>query len=356
VITCLRDTPITTSGIFDDFWQPKWSPEQFLSFNGEYALCLDGARRRHWQHGGDRVDRSDLQNEWAGEWIHRRLIFSGPGLVYKGTAQVTWRLTDVSGHAHAQDERQVEVDLEGSRPQEITVLTFRLPPVSLPQELCLEVEFSGPTIQAQNTWSLWSYPKRQHEPAKQAGAHALYDPGFLLTEFEEWLALQRLGEKSPPPVNGIMLASALPIWADDFLRSGGKMIRLQWSDGPLPTLRRPFWREAIRIFAPHPFWEAFGAGGDLRFLGVSSDVSFDLKRLDEAFPALDEAHPIFRRLDGRDFRVSEYLLEARLGQGVLLACSLRLAGGHGRQPGGLRRNVAGQALLWTMLDYLERQL
>jgi hypothetical protein len=131
------------------------------------------------------------------------------------------------------------------------------------------------------------------------------------------------------------------------------MVLLQWGDGPLAVLRRPFWREAIRIFASHPLWGAFGAGGDLRFLGISSDVSFDLSRLGEAIPALDEARPIFRRLDGRDFRISEYLLEARLGQGVLLACSLRLAGGHGRQPGGLRRNVAGQALLGTMLNILE---
>ena len=133
------------------------------------------------------------------------------------------------------------------------------------------------------------------------------------------------------------------------------MILLQWRDGPLPVLRRPFWREAIRIFTPHPLWETFGAGGDLRFLGISSDVSFDLSRLEEAIPMLEEVRPIFRRLDGRDFRVSEYLLEARLGRGALLACSLRLAGGHGRQPSGLRRNVAGQALLWTMFDYLARK-
>jgi hypothetical protein len=224
----------------------------------------------------------------------------------------------------------------------------------LPQELCLETDFSIPTVRVQNTWSFWSYPKRHPRTGGQTDAASLYDPGFLLTEFQELLALQRLGEKSFPPANGLVLASALPAWAEDFLKSGGKMILLQWGDGPLPALRRPFWREAIRIFAPHSFWEAFGAGGDLRFLAVSSDVSFDLARLDEVLPTLEESHPIFRRLDGRDFRVSEYLLEARLGRGRLLACSLRLAGGHGRQPGGLRRNVAGQALLWTMLDYLEK--
>jgi len=354
VITCLRDTPITTSGIFDDFWRPKWSPEQFLPFNGECGLCLDGERRRRWQHGGDRVDRFDLQNEWAGEWMHRRLIFSGPGLVYQGAAQLAWRLTDVSGRVLAEDARQVEVDLEGIRPQEIAALNFQLPPASLPQELCLEAEFSSPTVRAQNAWSFWSYPRRQLQPAGQARARALYDPGFVLTEFEELLALQRLGEQSSPSTNGLILASSVPAWSEDFLKSGGRMILLQWGDGPLPALRRPFWREAIRIFAPHPLWEAFGAGGDLRFLGVSSDVSFDLARLDQVIHALDEARPIFRRLDGRDFRVSEYLLEARIGRGILLACSLRLAGGNGRQPTGLRRNVAGQALLGSMLDYLEK--
>ena len=190
---------------------------------------------------------------------------------------------------------------------------------------------------------------------RQAGTLALYDPGFLLSEFEELLTLQRLSEQSSLSANSLLLASALPAWTEDFLQSGGRMILLQWGDGPLPALRRPFWREAIRIFAPHPLWEAFGAGGDLRFLGISSDVSFDLADLNQVLPGLGEARPIFRRLDGRDFRVSDYLLEARLGSGVLLACSLRLAGGHGRQPSGLRRNVAGQALLWTMLDYLEKE-
>jgi hypothetical protein len=356
VVTCLRDTPITTSGIFDDFWRPKWDPERFLPFNGECVLCLDGERRRRWQHGGDRVDRLDLQNEWAGEWVHRRLIFTGPRLEYQGTVQLAWRLTDASGRIFVEDQRQVEVNLEGIRPQEIAGLSFQLPPASLPQELYLETDFSSPTVEVRNTWSFWSYPKRQSHTAGQPSAPALYDPGFLLTEFEELLALPRLEENSFPLANALVLASTLPAGSEDFLKSGGRMILLQWGEGPLPVLRRPFWREAIRIFAPHPFWEAFGADGDLRFLGVSNDVSFDLAHVDQAIPGLDEVHPIFRRLDARDFRVSEFLLEARLGRGVLLVCSLRLAGGHGRQPSGLRRNVAGQALLSTMFDYLEKQV
>jgi hypothetical protein len=248
------------------------------------------------------------------------------------------------------------VTLEGIRPQEVSAIRFRLPQSSLIQELCLEAEISFPKVLVQNTWSLWSYPKRQPLPGGQGAPAGLYDPGFVLTEFEELLTLQRLDEHSFPTSDRLMIASTLPVWTEDFLKSGGRIILLQWGDGPLPVLRRPFWREAIRIFAPHPLWDTFRSGGDLRFLGMSSDVSFDSARLNQTFHALDDVRPIFRRLDGRDFRVSEYLLEARIGQGVLLACSLRLAGGHGRQPSGLRRNVAGQALLWTMFDYLERQM
>jgi hypothetical protein len=205
VITGLRDTPIATSGIFDDSWRPKWSPEQFLSFNGECALLLDGERRRHWQHGGDRLDRFDLQNEWAGEPMRRRLIFSGSGPVYRGTAHLVARLIDVSGRVLAEDERQMEVDFEGIRPQEIATLTFRLPPATLPSELCLEAEFSSPTFRARNTWSFWIYPKRQPQPAAAA---ALYDPSFLLTEVEELLAIPPLAERSSPPANDLVLASA----------------------------------------------------------------------------------------------------------------------------------------------------
>jgi hypothetical protein len=352
VITTLRDTPITTSGIFDDFGHPKWTPEQFLPFNGEYALCLDGERRRHWQHGGDRLDRFDLQNEWAGEQVHRRLILSAPGFVYRGAARLAWRLTDPSGNVLSEQETdELQVNLKGIRPQEIAALTFVLPPASTPQELCLEVEFSASTVRAHNSWSFWIYPKR--EP--QAAGPALYDPGYALTEFEKLFTFQRWDEKSSPPANGVLLSSTLPAWTEDYLKSGGRMILLQWGDGPLPVLRRPFWREAIQIFAPHRLWDAFGTGGDLRFLGVSSDVSFDLARLDQTISGLDEVRPIFRRLDGRDFQVSEYLLEARLGRGRLLASSLRLAGGLGRQPSGLRRNVAGQALLWAMLDTLKKE-
>jgi hypothetical protein len=61
---------------------------------------------------------------------------------------------------------------------------------------------------------------------------------------------------------------------------------------------------------------------------------------------------VLRRLDARTFAMHEYILEARVGSGVMLATTLRLAGGQGAQPSGMERNVAGRALFDAMVDAL----
>lgn len=46
VITGLADTPISTSGLWDDLGRPKWSSPSFQLINSENILCLDTDRRR----------------------------------------------------------------------------------------------------------------------------------------------------------------------------------------------------------------------------------------------------------------------------------------------------------------------
>lgn len=134
------------------------------------------------------------------------------------------------------------------------------------------------------------------------------------------------------------------------------MLLLQQGDGPLPARRGPFWREAIKLFPDHPLWQMFPHQGyvNLQFFGLATDVMLDTKALDRVLPELKHIRPVMRRLDAREFHVTEYLLEAQVGDGRLLACTLRLQGGAGAQPSGLRRNVAGQYLLWAMVQYLTR--
>jgi len=56
-----------------------------------------------------------------------------------------------------------------------------------------------------------------------------------------------------------------------------------------------------------------------------------------------------RRLDARQFDVTDYLLDMRLGAGRLAATTLRFQGGMGDQPVGLRAHLAGRWLLYTLL-------
>ena len=76
VITGLIDTPIATSGVLDDFGAPKWDPGVFRRCNDDAILCLDTGRSRIWQHGGDRPQRLDVYNWWAGAPIQLYVILN----------------------------------------------------------------------------------------------------------------------------------------------------------------------------------------------------------------------------------------------------------------------------------------
>jgi hypothetical protein len=91
----------------------------------------------------------------------------------------------------------------------------------------------------------------------------------------------------------------------------------------------------------------------MQFFGTATDIAFDSHRLSNSLPGLKELRPIMRRLDAREFHMSEYLFEARIGMGNLIGCSLRIQGGMGVQPLGMKRNIAGGALLSMILAYLD---
>ena len=89
---------------------------------------------------------------------------------------------------------------------------------------------------------------------------------------------------------------------------------------------------------------------DLQFFGLATDASLIASRINEVLPDATAVRPIMRRLDARHFDISEYLLEAQVGAGRLLACTLRLQGGAGGQPWGPRRHVAGAFMLWALIS------
>jgi hypothetical protein len=63
-------------------------------------------------------------------------------------------------------------------------------------------------------------------------------------------------------------------------------------------------------------------------------------------------HSLLRRLDARQFTISDYLLDMQVGAGRLIATTLRFQGGAGDQPPGLKFQTAGRWLLFQLLETL----
>lgn len=248
-------------------------------------------------------------------------------------------------------QQQVTRPLPAGRPIEVGVIAFTLPPAAEAAQLQLHVHFASDgaahAVQCDNEWPLWSYP----QPADWNAHVAVYDPTYALADLPELAAA-----RGPLATAGgrVVIAGGLDQALRDFVQDGGHVLLLQQQEGVLPVRRGPFWREAVKLICPHPLWARFPQAGfaDLQFFGLATDVMVDTEKLADILPQITGFTPILRRLDAREFTVTDYLCEAGVGKGKLLICTLRLQGGAGVQPTGLRRNVAGWSLLAAMIEYL----
>jgi hypothetical protein len=354
VVTGIRDTPISTSGVFDDLGRLKWTAEEFAPFNQDAVLTYDVDRRTHWPIHSEHLDRLDRANFWAGETQRLHLILSNAGGAAAATvsagSRLEWELRDGEGNRVAGDETRMAASFPPGRPVEIAAVSMAFPEQDTAQKYTLAAILSCQGGEIRNIWPLWAYPK----PGPWPEGIWLDDPAGVLDELAALSGSIQRAERLPQPAPRVVITSVLTAWVEEYLRAGGSVLLLQQGCAPLAARRGPFWREAVKLFYPHPVWERFARPTftDMQFFGLSSEVMFQTGCVERRFPEAREVRPLLRRLDAREFYVNDYLVEARVGEGRLLACSLRLQGGDGAQPVGLRRNVAGMALLREMVEYL----
>lgn len=312
VLTGWRDTPITTSGVVDDQRQLKFSPADWRPFNADRVLLIDRERRRRWI-GGDRPARRDPFSWWQGERAEVHVLFSN-GSDATPPGPLDWSLSHLAGEVVARGGVDVP-GVEAGQVSELAVLGLEMPHADRPIELVLRITVSA----VSNTWRLWAVPR------------------VVLSH-------------APSP----SIVSELSDTVLDDVRAGG--FAVLWQTQPDPRLTRsvPFWREAIHVFEPHPWWQQVPHAGyaDMRFFSVATDLAFDRRALQSVLGV--DITPIWRRFDARQMRWAEYIAEAHLGAGRLFLSTLRFAGGLGYQPDSLDTNPWGTWLLASLLETVRR--
>jgi len=135
------------------------------------------------------------------------------------------------------------------------------------------------------------------------------------------------------PELDIVVTSLLTAEILRYVEKGGRVFLVQRGKGALPTIPVAFWRESM-ICRDYPsFWNQLHYehyADDLRFFGVGTDTAFDPTGIQKM--GFDEYRPMVRRIDCREYLASDYMCEMKYKKGKIIATTLRLEGGMGKQP------------------------
>ncbi len=346
VVTGLRDTPLSTSAMYDDLNRSKYQADDFRAFNADTVLLIGQGRSRIWKNGGDRPAYHLPYTFTSGQACNLTVSLAHVGQALANDV-LSWQLIDSSGNRYAGGDLAVKGPFFGGRPQTLGTISFTAPVADVAQIMRLEVQVGNNHRVIQNLWPLWFFPEVSTWPSNVA----LIDPiGSLAGLDDLWETARKIDCQGAR----VWISSVLTDEVRAFMRDGGSVLLIQNGPEPLPTIACSFWREALKLLENHPALNAFPHEGfvDLQFYGIAPDLAFDTDRLREVLPEAEAIRPIFRRLAARQFTLADYLLEARVGQGKLIASSLRFQGGAGDQPIGLRFQTAGRWLLKNLLAAL----
>ncbi|MDW8321811.1 MAG: glycoside hydrolase family 2 TIM barrel-domain containing protein, partial [Armatimonadota bacterium] len=351
VVTSISDTPIATSGMWDDLGKLKWEPEEFRHFNGDSVLLLQFHRRREWVHGGDRPAYVDWWNFRSGEHVVAQVALSHYGSGdCKGTLQ--WWLCNEGRQTLSQGAHRLASPVKPGTLAPIAALELQLPEVEQMQSLTLHCVLDTPEGRIENHWQLWCYPRVEPAALSQ---WTVYDPQHKLHGAEKvgWepscVSVEEIGRQK------LLVATAWHPALLEVLRRGGRVALFQEQYDGLPAVGLPFWREATRLFLPHPLWGTFRHHGytGAQFLGLTCDCALVAEKLPEVLGEDVVVQPVLRRVDMRSLEMHDYLVDITTGEGRMLATTLRLTGGLGSAPSGVAYNVAGLWLLYCMIQLLE---
>lgn len=351
VITGLRDTPLATSALFDDFGHSKYPPEAMRMINADSVLLLGRGRARVWSHEGDRIAPAEPYCFAAGRSTVLDIVLSHAGKPLPG-GLLRWTITQDGGEILVEGSQYVSGPLPGGEPRSLARFVFDAPPTADPVMLICEVVLDTSDHTIRNQWPLWVFPEVRTWPE----GIGILDPANVLVEqrADLWDSVIHV-DAFPAAGMRTLITTVLNADVLDFLRGGGSVLLWQNGDRPLPAVTGAFWRSGgSKIIADHPVMNAIPHAGyvDLQFYGLATSWALDTARLAGVLPGITDLRGLLHRLDNSQFTVADYVIEARVGKGHLFATTLRFQGGLGDQPAGLRFNLAGRWLLYQLLRAL----
>ena len=347
-ITCIRDVPITTSGLFDDMMEPKFSADKMRAVNEDVVLLPAWDLSRVWI-GADRVRYRERYNFTGGSAYALHVLVSNYGRTAIRPGTLSWQLLS-AGEAVLAGELPTQPEVPVGEVAEAGYIAFQLPAVNRPESFMLRVTLQAAGVQAVNEWPVFVYP----QPQPPGGTFALCDPCNLFDSVRELLPAASVSVNDPIPAGTqVVITSLLTGTIREYMRNGGAVFLLQRGRGALPVVQVPFWRESLFKAFPH----AITAGvqkslwlDDLRYFSLSTDTAFDLDAM--AAMDFDTILPMIRRYDCRRWTASDYMTSFRYGQGKCVAATLRLEGGMGKEPLSIQESPFGLYLLLESLRWL----
>ncbi len=162
VITGIADTPISGSGLFDDWGEAKFPVDEIKRFMGPDTFFLIPQRRLPWVDGGNRVASYDPWHVFEGHNRIRIGMHSEAG--YEGL--IRWSISG-GGFKASGEATACVIPLE---PTEVADITWDAPPDA---RLTLRVE-------ASDAWQCWPIESVSRWSAEEA-EFALPDPGSVVS-------------------------------------------------------------------------------------------------------------------------------------------------------------------------------
>lgn len=349
-ITSIRDVPIATSGIFDDLAQEKFNSAAFKSFNQDIVLSPAWDLTRIWLNA-DRVLSKERYNFWSGATYNLHILASNYSAIPLNEVNLHWKITDITGMSINSGSEKAENITPGAVSRSAYISAV-LPQVEQPATYILKVDLiAGRETVSSNEWPIFVYPKTQM--GKDIGI-GIYDPANIFSKIEtRGNHISELSGDEHVIKNDIVLASHINKHILDYVYVGGNVIYVQRGKGAWPSAPVAFWREGMVQYEADSLLGSFNREywqDDLRFFGVATDTAFQTGS--QEFEQFDQVRSLIRRYDCREWRRDEYALEIKYGRGRIIATTLRLEGGMGKQPMFVDNNTMGAFLLDTWIAQL----